>query len=76
MTDDSVLKMWTIYGHPLDYPEGFVARQWIIAGGGEPHPGPARYRKTLAEAREAVPAGLYRLDRNPGDDPSVIETWI
>lgn len=76
MTDDDLLKMWTIYDHPADYPDGYVARQWIIAGGGEPYRGPARYRPSLEEAREAVPPGLYRLDRDPGDDPTVVETWI
>lgn len=75
MTDGTVLKMWTIYAHPADYPEGYVARQWIIGPGNE-YPGPARYRPDLEAARAALPEGLYRLDRDPGDDPTVVESWI
>lgn len=71
-----VLKMWTIYKHPLDYPEGYVARQWLIRDGGYPYAGVARYRPDLEAARAAVPPGLYRLDRDPNDDPTVVETWI
>jgi hypothetical protein len=27
------LAMWTIYDHPKDFPEHFVARKWLITGG-------------------------------------------
>lgn len=72
-----MFKLWTIYAHPRDYPEGYVAREWIVNGQGSEYPGPARYRPDLEAARAAVPPQFdHRLVRNPDDDPSVVETWI
>jgi hypothetical protein len=39
-------------------------------------PGAAYVARTLEDAREAVPAGLYRMDRDVNDDPRIVETWI
>jgi hypothetical protein len=36
MTDDAALYMWTIYDHPRDKPDKFVARCWRIARGQDP----------------------------------------
>jgi hypothetical protein len=30
----------------------------------------------LAAARRHVPVGLFRLDREPKDDPTIVETWL
>lgn len=32
--------------------------------------------ETLAEARAAIPPGLYRLERNDQDEPQILETWL
>jgi hypothetical protein len=77
MSQDSDLTMWTIYQAPADFPEGFVTRPWMVrSGGGGPVPGMAHLSRSLEEAREVVPAGLYRMDRQPGDDATIVETWI
>ena len=68
--------MYTIYDSPTDYPGKFVVRRWEI------DKGPAVPKETLAvkdsliEARLAVPVGLVRVDRSPGDDPVIVETWL
>ncbi len=68
------LHMWTIYEHPLDYPEHFVVREWICCD--PPLAGPARLAETLEAARLLVPPHLYRQPRNPDDDPFIVETWM
>ena len=76
MADKDVLTMWTIYEHPRDYPEGYVARHWLIDGS-EPRDGVARYRPDLEAARAAIPSRYgYCLPADPDDDPTVVETWI
>jgi hypothetical protein len=71
------LYQYTVYDHPLDYPDDFVVRRWII--------GPGTYRgepslfargRTLDEVRGHLPGGLFCLNREPGDDPAIVETWI
>jgi hypothetical protein len=68
---------YTIYDHPLDCPEKFVVRQFVVATGPDPVPGPiVAETETLAEAREAIPRGLICFPRQPGDDPVIVETWL
>lgn len=73
------LSLWTIYDHPTDVPEpfGFVVRRWLVATDVETAPdSEVKFAMTLEEARALVPPGLYRLDRDPNDDPKIVETWI
>lgn len=67
-----VLSMWTVY----DRPEGTVACRWEVVAGvttltEDQMEGTISSLRTILGAR-----GLYRLDRQPDDDPSVLETWI
>ena len=63
---------WTIYKHPLDYPNKYVARKFvldkptseILVGG------------TLEEIRKLLPLGLTCIDRHETDDPVIVETWL
>jgi hypothetical protein len=74
---DGGLTTWVIYDHPADFPEHFVVRPWTVAGGGRLEPGSARLCGTLEQARAAlVNLGLYRMDRQPDDDPTVVEVWL
>lgn len=70
------MKLWTIYERPLDYPEGYVLREWMILRGANLAPGPATRHATLAQARDAMPPGLFRLPRKETDGPHILETWI
>jgi hypothetical protein len=67
------LKIWTIYENPSDYPGKFVVRVWEDDG---PEQEPAAVVDSLAQARAAIPGGLMPFKRHPGDDPTIVETWL
>lgn len=70
-----VLSIWTVYQHPKDYPAQFVARRFEATN-------PLTVTTDFLQAddlnglREQLPAGLYRLPRESGDDPVIVETWL
>lgn len=70
------LPHWTIYRPPThEYGPQWVARMWLAA----PVLRSTRFtmtHDTLAELREQLPPGLARLDRQPDDEPVIVETWI
>lgn len=66
------LFIWTIYKHPTDYPDKFVARCFNYD-----RPTTAFYvADTLEEIRRLIPQGLFRLDRDERDDPVIVECWL
>jgi hypothetical protein len=76
--DRGVLAMWTVFDHPRDYPDGYIAR-CFETGGGEPDPVPTNFtvmgelpliRATLEQC------GLVCMARSPQDDKNIIETWL
>jgi hypothetical protein len=74
MADDS-LNGWTIYDHPLDYPNQFVARRWDFLTG-KPST-EIIVADSLAELRTYFASiGLVTMLRQPEDDSVIIETWI
>ena len=77
MTDDAVLSIYTIYLDPVDLGPGYAMREWRTYSG-RIEPGPAvGGLKTLEAARDFVPPWADQLiPRNPGDDPTIVETWI
>jgi hypothetical protein len=71
------LGIWVIYDHPTDYPDSFVARQFFC--------GPNIVLATdnvvtaldLDALRRALARdGLTPIDRLPGDDPKIVESWL
>lgn len=76
---ENVLVLWTIYDHPLDYPDFWVVRRFF--GINDEHGDPVfdvvpRLAISLAEARSFVPLGRYRQPRVEGEDPFIAETWF
>lgn len=70
------LLIWTLYDHPLDYPEWFVARPHIILPK-LPTAFPMHLMaRDLETLRRALPNGLVRMERLADDDPCIIETWV
>lgn len=74
------LEQWVVYrDHPAYPPGWYVVRCWRI-GPGELEVSPEVWiRPTLADARRVIAVnypGAYRLDRDPGDDRTVVEVWI
>jgi len=69
------LSIWTVYEHPQDQPEKFVARRWIAT----PEPKPTDdvfFADDLEGLRQQLPPGLARIARQAGDDPVIVESWI
>ena len=71
----TTLEMWTIYEHPLDYPDGFVVRRFTLDGLGA-IPGEASYVDSLEAARAVVPPGLALIPRSVYDEVQIVESWL
>jgi hypothetical protein len=74
----ALLRMWTVYKHPKDYPNSYVARLFEVdANGARPTPSIIvapdleRLRDTLQFDMD-----LVKLMRSPEDDPVIVETWL
>ena len=71
------VRVWTIYRHPSDYPEDYVARLWESDSAGTRPTGSIVVSPKLEIVRDHMrELGLTRLERDPGDDPAILETWI
>jgi len=70
--------MWTVYDHPADYPDYFVARKWIInRNHAEPQPtDEVIVNADLNVLRGHKPPWLYSMPRHQNDDPCIVETWF
>jgi hypothetical protein len=76
--DRGCLSLWTIFDRPRDYPDGYIAR-CFESGGGMPEPVATDYTimGDLALIRQSMErCGLYRMARDPSDDPVIVETWL
>jgi hypothetical protein len=69
-----MLEMFTIYCNPRDYPGKYVVRRHVTGIG--PDPEPLAVVDTLDEARDAVPPYLACMNRQPDDQPQIVETWF
>jgi len=70
--------MWTIYDHPADFPEYFVARKWLI-GNSRDNPEPTDeiiLNVDLEVLRKSIPPWLYCMPRQANDDPCIVEVWF
>lgn len=72
------LSLWTVYDHPRDFPDHFVARRFSMRSGKPTSdvltaPTLALLRKLL---QDGVDYRLTRLERAPDDDPVIVETWL
>ena len=72
-----MLRMWTVYRHPKDYPSKYVARLFEVDSDGPRPTGSIVIAETLERLREEMmQMGLVMLTRSPGDDPVIVETWL
>lgn len=74
---DEPLSIWTIYDHPTDMPDYYVARRFVTDVDGV-HPTKDVMKSTDLELLRKVMRehGLVSLPRNPADDRKIIETWF
>ena len=70
------LAIWTIYDHPLDLPDYFVARKWLCSPHGPEATDEVLMDTDLNRLRAKLPPMLYCMPRKEKDDPVIIETWI
>lgn len=86
-TDPRALRMWTIYERPRDYPESYVAREWMGVAGRTGAAKTCLTAPTLDAIRDALDAHLraigrgglamlVRMPRHFEDDPRIVETWL
>lgn len=63
----------TVYKNPTDYPDKYVARVFDV----NKATNLAAVADTYEGLLEAIPTGnMVRLERNPNDDPVIVETWV
>jgi hypothetical protein len=72
------LTFFVIFRRPTDFPEHeIVLRPHTILTWGKPHWWPiVCLCDSLHEARAGLSKSLVRFDREPGDDPVIVETWV
>lgn len=70
------LLIWTVYDHPLDYPDSFIARLSVVDAAGVYATNKILSADSLLALRNKIPGGLYCLPRAPVDDPCIVECWI
>jgi hypothetical protein len=76
MPDDG-LPMWTVYDHPGDFPDCYVARKFMAFAHGAVATDDIIACEDLTAIREVLAVkGLTPLMRNHDDDPKIIETWV
>lgn len=71
--------MFVIYRHPRDYPDKYVVRRWWIGRTpGKPQPDTDRFfvADTLEGVRAHIPPNFFRIERDPNDEPQIVECWI
>jgi len=66
------LAIWTIYDHPTDYPDVFVARKFNY----DQPTDEILTDTTLDGLRHKLPNNLTCLKRDPLDDPKIVECWL
>jgi hypothetical protein len=72
-TEQEGLSIWTIYDHPTDYPDCFVARRFVYD-----KPTNDIVTSNNLEYLRAImiKSGLICFLRSPDDDPIIIESWL
>lgn len=71
------LDIWTVYDHPSDMPEWFVARRSIVEPGSVTKTDEHMRSEYLDEIRRMLMnKGLTCIPRDPNDEPHIVECWI
>ena len=72
------MEMWTIYARPADFPEvPFLVRGWLVLPNGALVPsGAVAFADTLEQARNVLPKGLMRFERDAEDEAQIVESWM
>jgi hypothetical protein len=72
-----LLSMWTVYDHPKDFPNNFVARCFVVSPDGPQPTENFVVSPTLKALRMMLRmSGLSCMQRAEGDDAKIVETWL
>jgi hypothetical protein len=74
--DRQRVKTFAIYEHPLDYPIGYIVREWYGDAEGKSEPGSAWAAATIEDARSLLPEGSVRIAGRDPKDPVIAEVWM
>jgi len=69
------LNLWTVYIKPLDYPGKVVVRRWQLDRATDDVHTFDYVNEARRWIQDNTPAS-WKLPRDPGDDPCILETWI
>lgn len=73
LVKQTTIPIITIYDHPADYPDKYVARVWDL----DRPTNLAAIADTYEELLEAIPTQqMVKMTCNPKDDPVIVETWL
>lgn len=74
----SALAMWTVYDHPADYPDKFVARRFEVDRTGPRVTDSIIIADDIETIRDVLQFEMHlvKLMRSPEDDPVIMETWL
>ena len=72
------LAMWTVYEHPRDYPDKFVARRFDVDADGPEPSASIIVAPDLNTLRKILRYELHLvcITRSPEDDQVIVETWL
>lgn len=73
-----MLSIWTVYDHPKDYPDNYVARLFITDKEGFVPTDSIIITDSLETLRTILltQMNLTRISRYNEDDPKIVEVWI
>lgn len=66
------LPLITIYNSPEDFTGKYVARLFDVDKATPYHVVESSYE----DIKRAIPLHMQRLERNPNDDPVIVEVWL
>ena len=72
ITKLSTFPIICIYSSPKDYPGKYIARLWDV----NTPTNIVAIAESLDEIRKTKPADMVIMQRQPQDDPVIVETWI
>lgn len=71
------LTIWTVYDSPSDAPGLFMARRFEVTRTGAHATSETMTSTDLYDIRvELARRGMVPLQRDPQDDPAIVETWV
>lgn len=73
-----ILRMWTVYEHPSDFPDKFVARMFVVDENGARATASVIIAADIETLRDilAFEMSLVPISRAVLDDPVIVETWL